>query len=91
MTECDRLIPQVNITMNLLCTSCVNPKLSSYAYIIGNLQHQRAPINPSWQKMVLHKKLDQRASWEYHGMEAFYAGPSLDHYRCFQCYVPSFN
>ena len=35
MSEWDRLIPQANLTLNLLRTSCCNPALSAYAYIYG--------------------------------------------------------
>ena len=35
LAEWDRLIPQANITLNLLRSARVNPKLSAYAYIFG--------------------------------------------------------
>ena len=31
----------------------------------------------------------QRTSFGPHGVEAWYIGPALEHYRCFKCYVPS--
>ncbi len=34
--EWDRLLPQIEITLNLLRTSRSNPKLSAYAYMNGN-------------------------------------------------------
>ena len=37
----------------------------------------------------MHKKADKRESWQYHGVEAWYVGPSLEHYRCYKCYVPT--
>ena len=28
-------------------------------------------------------------SWVYHGTPGWYIGPSIDHYRCIQCYIPT--
>ena len=89
LTEWDRLIEQCNITINLLRTSRINPNLSAYTYIHGNYDFNAHPLAPPGTKVVLHKKPDNRASWQYHGVEAWYVGPSLDHYRCFKCFVPS--
>ena len=36
----------------------------------------------------MHSKPDQRASWDYHGLEGFYVAPAPDHYRCLTCYLP---
>ena len=74
----------ISCTLNLLRSSRVNPKLSAYAYIIGNYNVNAHPLAPPGTRVVLHKKSDQRDSWEYHGVEAFIVGPSLNHYCCFQ-------
>ena len=89
LTEWDRLIDQCNITINLLRTSRINPNLSAYNYIYGNYDFNAHPLAPPGTKVVLHKKPDNRGSWQYHGVEAWYVGPSLNHYRCFKCFVPS--
>ena len=36
VAEWDRLLVQAALTLNLLRTSRVNPKLSAYAYLFGN-------------------------------------------------------
>ena len=38
-------------------------------------------------KIVMHEKPLQRASWAPHGVEGFYLGPALEHYRCFRGWV----
>ena len=38
---------------------------------------------------MVHLKPDQRASWAYHGEEGWYVGPSMEHYCCVKCYLPS--
>ena len=89
LTEWDRLIDQCNITINLLRTARINPNLSAYAYLNGNYDFNAHPLAPPGTKVVIHKKTNDRSSWQYHGTEAWYIGPSLDHYRCFKCFVPS--
>eukprot|EP00957_Ditylum_brightwellii_P070406 5349663-Ditylum_brightwellii.AAC.1 len=39
-------------------------------------------------KAIIHKKLEQRTSFGFHGVEGFTIGPSTDHNRCLQCFVP---
>jgi hypothetical protein len=38
-------------------------------------------------RVIAHEKLDQRASWDPHGVDGYYLGPNLDHYRCSQVHV----
>ena len=89
LTEWDRLIDQCNLTINLLRTSRINPNLSAYAYLNGNFDFNAHPLAPPGTKVVIHKKPNDRTSWQYHGTEAWYIGPSLEHYRCFKCFIPA--
>ena len=41
LAEWDRLIPQANITLNLLRASRVNPQLSAYAYLFGEFNYNK--------------------------------------------------
>jgi hypothetical protein len=77
------------LTLNLLRSSRVNPKLSAYAYLNGNFDFNKTPLAPPGTKVLVHLKPDQRASWAYHGEEGWYVGPSMEHYRCVKCYLPS--
>ena len=38
-------------------------------------------------KVVVHEKQNNRLSWAGHGTNVWYIGPSLEHYRCFKCYM----
>jgi hypothetical protein len=89
ISEWDRLLFQAELTLNLLRSSRVNPKLSAYAYLHGNFDFNKTPLAPPGTKVVVHLKPDQRASWSYHGEEGWYIGPSMEHYRCVKCYLPS--
>jgi hypothetical protein len=87
----DRLLHQSILTLNLLRNSRVNPKLSAYAYLFGNFDFNKTPLAPPGTKVVVHLKATNRASWEYHGEEGWYVGPSMEHYRCVKCFIPSTN
>ena len=86
--EWDRLIPQAELTLNLLRNARANKALSAYAYLFGPFLFNSTPLAPPGTKVVVHSKPDQRASWAYHGELGWYIGPSLTHYRCVRCYIP---
>lgn len=86
--ELDRFILQANIALNLLKAARTNPKLSAYAHIYGNFDFTSTPMAPPGTKLFIHMHPDKRGSWELHGEPGWYVGPSLNHYRCVQCYVP---
>eukprot|EP00957_Ditylum_brightwellii_P071952 5468402-Ditylum_brightwellii.AAC.1 len=67
LQEWDRLLEQATITLNLLQTSRANPKLSAYAYVFGHYNFNKCPLAPPGTKVIIHRKLDQHGSWEYHG------------------------
>ena len=76
------------ITLNLLRSSRVNPKLSAYAQIFGIFDFNRTPLAPPGTKVLLHEKPNNRRTWAPRGTDAWYIGPSLEHYRCVRCYNP---
>ena len=86
--EWDRLIPQATITLNLLRSSRRNPSLSAYAATFGNFDFNATPLAPPGTRTIVHLKSKKRKSWSVHGIDAWYIGPSMDHYRCFKCYIP---
>ena len=87
--EWDRLLPQTEITMNLLRQSRFNPKLSAYAALSGPFDFNKTPIAPAGTRIVIHEKSNKRATWSPHSTDAWYIGPSLHHYRCVDCYLPA--
>jgi hypothetical protein len=88
VAECDGILFQVELILNLLRSSRVNPKLSAYAYLNGNIDFNKTPLAPPGTKGLIHLKPDQPASWAYHGEEGWYVGPSMEHYGCVKCYIP---
>jgi len=88
ITEWDRLLPQAQLTLNLLRQARTNPNHSAYSYINGEFNFNRTPLAPPGIQTVIHNKPSNRSSWGYRGEDAFYVGPSMEHYRCVRCYIP---
>ena len=88
ITEWDRLVPQAEMTLNMLRNSRMNPKLSAYAYLFGQFDFRRKPMAPPGTLVAVHVKPDKRASWAPHSRKGFYIGPALEHYRNFTCFMP---
>jgi hypothetical protein len=89
LTEWDLLMPQADLTLNLLRSSRRQPKLSAYACINGEFDFNASPLAPPGTRVVVHVTPDQRPNMAPHGVDAWYVGPSIEHYRCYKCYVPS--
>lgn len=79
-----RLLPQANITLNLLRGSRVNPKLSAYAQVHGVFDFNRTPLAPPGTLVLGHEKPDKRGTWSPHAIEGWYVGPAMDSYRCYK-------
>ena len=89
MSKWDRLLPQAELTLNLLRNARANPQLSAYAYLFGQFDFNKTPLAPAGTKVLVHEKPAQRRTWGYHGIDGWYVGPAMDHYRCMTCYIPS--
>jgi hypothetical protein len=53
--------------------------------ILISTEHLWPP--PPGTQIMAHEKPDQRASWDPHGLDGYYLGPALDHYRCYQVHI----
>lgn len=85
----DTLLPQAEITVNLLRQSRLNPKLSAHASFHGNYDFNRTPLAPPGTKALLFEDPTTRSSWAPHGREAWHTGPALEHHRSYKFHVPS--
>ena len=79
----DRLIPQAELTLNLLRGSRLNPRLSAWAQLHGPFDFNRTPIAPPGIRVIIHEKPSVRRSWAPHGVDGWYLGPALNSYRCY--------
>jgi hypothetical protein len=76
----DRLTPQVESTLNMLHPSRVNPAISAYEAVHGPYDWNCFPLAPPGFKTVLYESPEAGSSWGSRGINAWYAGPSFDHY-----------
>jgi hypothetical protein len=83
----DKLLPQATITLNLLRKSRINPRMSAYAQLNRHFDFNRTPMVHPGTRVIAHEKRDQQASWDPHGVDGYYLGPALDHYRCYQVHI----
>lgn len=80
----DRLLPQAQLTLNLMRQSRINPRLSAEAQLNGAFDFNATPLAPPGTKVLLHDKPNVRRSWDPHGTEGWYVGPAREHYRCYR-------
>ena len=85
----DRLIPQVELTLNLLRAARSNPNLSAWAYLFGKLNYMASPVVPPGIKALAHDKQANIFTWAMNRQEGWTIGPSLEHYRCIKCFLQS--
>ena len=86
--EWDRLLKQAFMTLNMLRGARLNSKLSAYAFLFGQFDYNKTPLAPPGTKAVIHSKPTNRATWDYNGKVGYYIGPSMNHYRCMQFFMP---
>ena len=83
----DCLLPQAEITLNLLRQANANPKLSAYAYLNGPFDYNKMPSAPMGCKVQIHEKSDNRGTWAYHSVDGWYLYTSSEQYRTHNCHV----
>jgi hypothetical protein len=62
--------------------SRINPNISAYEAIWGPYDWNCFPLAPPGCKAVIYESPAARGSWGSRGTDAWYLGPSRDHYRC---------
>jgi len=88
----DKLLPQAELTLNLLRPSRIQPHLSAYAQLYGPFQYNSTPFAPPGIKVLLHESPEQRSnSWSPHNLEGWYLGPSMQHYRQHRIWIKATN
>jgi hypothetical protein len=83
----DRLLPQAEITLNLLRTYRLHPQLSAAAHYHGLVDYNKTAFAPPGCKIIAHEKPGKRRTWAPHGQHGYSLGPALHHYRCQNVYI----
>jgi hypothetical protein len=83
----DRLLPQAEITLNLLWTSRLHPQLSAAAHFHGLVDYNKTDFAPPGCKVIAHEKPGKTRTWAPHGQHGYSLGPAMHHYRCQNVYI----
>jgi hypothetical protein len=83
----DRLLPQAEITLNLLQTSRLHPRLSATAHYHGLVDYNKTAFPPPGCKIIADKKPGKRRTWAPHGQHGYSLGPAIHNYRCQNVYI----
>ena len=78
----DFLLPQAELTLNLLRQSAANPEISAWEAFNGPFNYNATPLGPLGINVIAHAKPSNRLSWSFRGRDGSSVGVSLEHYRC---------
>jgi hypothetical protein len=78
----DRLLPQAEITLNLLLNSILHPQLSAAAHFNGLIDYNKTYFASPGCKIIAHEKPAKRRTWAPHGQHGYSLGPAMHHYQC---------
>ena len=85
----DKLLPQAEITVNLLRQSNSTPTISAYAHMNGPFDYNKMPLAPLGCNVQVHEKADNRGTWAFHSVDGWYVQTSPEHYRTHKCHIKS--
>ena len=77
----DRLLPQIEITLNLIRQSNSTVPPSAYAYLCGPFDFNKRPLVPMGCATQIYEKTDKPGTCTYHSVDGWYLSTSLEHYR----------
>ena len=78
----DILLPQTEMTLNLLRQSKTNPDISAWEAFNGVFSYNHTPLGPLGCRVIIHKNTGNRLSWDYRGQDGWGYGVAVYHYRC---------
>ena len=81
------LLPQAELTCNILRPSHARPGISAHAYMHGPFNFDRTPLAPLGCEVQCHEKAANRGSWAEHSVDGWYIGTSHLHYRAFTVFI----
>jgi hypothetical protein len=87
LREWHRLLPQIELTLNMLRASNVVPTVSAHLYFYGVHDYNRIPLAPLGCATQCFTGMEQRSSFGSHSCDSWYIGMSNKHYRCYKVFV----
>ena len=86
----DLILPQIELTLNLLRQATLTPKIPAWVYFQGPFDCKATPLGPLGCPVIIHWKTSNCNYWDFRGKEWWSIGMTLDHYCC-QCTIPYDN
>jgi hypothetical protein len=80
----DLLLPQAELTLNLLRQATLNPRISAWEFFQGPFDFNKTPLGPVGCRVLIHAKPATQQSWDFRAKNGFYIGPAMDSYRFFK-------
>jgi hypothetical protein len=75
----DRILPQAEMTLNLLQKSRHHPQLSAAAYYHGMVNYNKISFVPPGRTLIAHEKPSQRRTWAPHGQHGYSLVRAMHH------------
>jgi hypothetical protein len=75
----DRLLPQAELTLNLLWTSRQHPQLSAAAHYHGMVDYNKTAFSLPGCKIIAHGKPAKRRTWAPYVQHGYSLGPAMNH------------
>jgi hypothetical protein len=83
----DRLLPQAEITFNLLQTLRLHPQVSAAAHFHGLIDYNKTSFAPPGCKIIAHEKPTKIRTWAPHRRHGYSLVPAMHHYRFQNVYI----
>jgi hypothetical protein len=78
------LLPQAELTLNLLPKSTLNPRILAWEFFHGPFDFDKTPLALVGCRVLIHAKPVTRRSWDFCAKDSFYIRLALDLYPCFK-------
>jgi len=85
----DEFLLQVELTLNMLRFSRLNPNKSANQEVYGSFDFNNTPLVPLGTRALIYDNPASQASWAPHATNGYYMGPASNHYRCLRFYIPA--
>ena len=81
------MIPQMELTLNMLRRSNITPNVSASEHLYGPHNYNRQPLAPLGCEVQVYEPPLQRKSWAPRTVKGWYVGTSKEHYRAYKVWV----
>ena len=78
----DFLMPQTELTLNLLRQSTANTDISAWEAFSSPFNYDATPLGPLVISVIARANPSNQLLWSFRGREGWSVGVSLEHYRC---------